>query len=593
MRALWIQAAISCVLSVLHGPPVSDAESHSRSSQNCSSLVDKLELPLVANPTEVTTAYQVTEDPSALRASLEEDNDHGWRGFYSSTEDSFSSSSSSEEETKLRSLDSHGGASQPSSGTNAFELIKGLSTGVRSFARSLEGLYQLFQTFPSSHPVEAHPHYDYHSPQPEEHLGLNLATLDQLDRSQCRILPHVPFPCPDTRPTAYSPKSVHKLRPGDINLVGALGDHLISGTGALADSITNAGEEFRGVSFATGGDGDWRQYLTIPNLIREFNPKVIGASSGQYGHGQEIFRFTIVSSPLGFSDSQSVRSGFNLADKSATSKDLKDQARNLIRNVRSSATIDFFSDWKLITIQVGNGDICRLTCPNNRTQDRSSGITSKEFISNIRQALDLLKDDLPRTLVNLVPPIDPMIYSEAINRPVACHLTAKIFCPCVFDHIAVPKERVAQILRDFRAELRDMVDSGVYDRTEDFTVVLQPGLDDMSLPKTSKAFFGHHFVDLSYLAPNCIYPSQKLQALMTKAIWNNLLENFDYKSSWDFNSRLRCPTRDEPFLSTYVNSRFPIKDEPENAESPFLRRVKKKKRKRVLKRSADFSCGYV
>lgn len=39
---------------------------------------------------------------------------------------------------------------------------------------------------------------------------------------------------------------------GDIKIVGALGDHLISGTGALANSITNAGEEFRGVSFATG-----------------------------------------------------------------------------------------------------------------------------------------------------------------------------------------------------------------------------------------------------------------------------------------------------------------------------------------------------
>lgn len=243
----------------------------------------------------------------------------------------------------------------------------------------------------------------------------------------------------------------------------------------------------------------------------------------------------------------------------------------------------------LITIQIGNGDICKSTCFSNQTQS----ITSKEFILNVREALDLLKDDLPRTLVNLIPPIDPMIYSEAINRPVACHLTAKLFCPCVFDHIAIPKEKVNQILKDFRAEMRKLVDSGVYDRTEDFTVVLQPGLDDMTLPKTSKTFFGHHFVDLSYLAPNCIYPSQKLQAFMTKAIWNNLLENFDYKSPWDPHSRLKCPSRDEPFLSTYVNSRFPIKDEPENAESPFLRRIKKKKRKRVLKRSSESTCGYV
>ena len=57
------------------------------------------------------------------------------------------------------------------------------------------------------------------------------------------------------------------------------------------------------------------------------------------------------------------------------------------------------------------------------------------------------------------------------------------------------------------------------DRFEDFAVALQPGLVDLALPKTRASFFGvgHDFLpDLSYLAPDCFHPSQKLHALSKK-----------------------------------------------------------------------------
>ena len=55
------------------------------------------------------------------------------------------------------------------------------------------------------------------------------------------------------------------------------------------------------------------------------------------------------------------------------------------------------------------------------------------------------------------------------------------------------------------------VESGRYDDSDDFVVVLQPGLVDLELPKKESALLPAP--DLAYLAPNCIYPSQKLQAL--------------------------------------------------------------------------------
>ena len=44
----------------------------------------------------------------------------------------------------------------------------------------------------------------------------------------------------------------HRLRPGDIQIVAALGDALVSAQGALSTDITTAGKQYRGVSFATG-----------------------------------------------------------------------------------------------------------------------------------------------------------------------------------------------------------------------------------------------------------------------------------------------------------------------------------------------------
>ena len=64
------------------------------------------------------------------------------------------------------------------------------------------------------------------------------------------------------------PTSVHKLRPGDIDVIAAMGDSLTAGVGAFATNIIHILSESRGVSFSGGGEGTWRQYLTIPNIIK-------------------------------------------------------------------------------------------------------------------------------------------------------------------------------------------------------------------------------------------------------------------------------------------------------------------------------------
>ena len=45
---------------------------------------------------------------------------------------------------------------------------------------------------------------------------------------------------------------------------------------------------------------------------------------------------------------------------------------------------------------------------------------------------------------------------------------------------------------------------------------------------------------------------------VAKAIWNNLVEDFDSKSAWDPGSRLKCPVErnGDAFLSTFENSKY-------------------------------------
>ena len=63
-----------------------------------------------------------------------------------------------------------------------------------------------------------------------------------------------------------------------IEVVGALGDSLTVGVGARAESILDIGTEYRTVSFSIGGEGTWRDMVTLPNLLKLFNPDLYGAS---------------------------------------------------------------------------------------------------------------------------------------------------------------------------------------------------------------------------------------------------------------------------------------------------------------------------
>jgi len=86
------------------------------------------------------------------------------------------------------------------------------------------------------------------------------------------------FTCPSYPRSSPKPTSVHKLRPGDIDVVMALGDSLTAAFGAGAGSIFTVFTEYRGMSWCIGGDSNLDSILTVPNVLKLYNPNVKGFS---------------------------------------------------------------------------------------------------------------------------------------------------------------------------------------------------------------------------------------------------------------------------------------------------------------------------
>lgn len=178
------------------------------------------------------------------------------------------------------------------------------------------------------------------------------------------------------------PTSVHRLTPGDIDIVGAFGDSLTAANGAFAIDSLQTTLEGRGVSWSIGGKDNWRKFITLPNLLKEFNPKLYGYSEA--------------ANSLGFQK----ESKFNAAEPGAISIHTIQQAKNLVKRMRSDPRVDIRNHWKVVTIMIGSNDFCLDICYYDN-QDKLVEQAARDMIRVLR----ILRENLPRTLVNVVLPV--------------------------------------------------------------------------------------------------------------------------------------------------------------------------------------------
>ncbi|KAJ8911671.1 hypothetical protein NQ315_014030 [Exocentrus adspersus] len=377
-------------------------------------------------------------------------------------------------------------------------------------------------------------------------------------RSQTIFPKTMPFPCANTTHlgigrSIQKPNSVHRLRPGDIDVIGALGDSLIAGNGAMEEWALGTMIEYRGVSWCavvigmhciyrvwceglilvvlreSSGQGTWREYLTLPNILKEYNPHLTGYSTGT---GEFLSR----------------NSQLNVAFPVAADADALRQAKILVKKIKTNRNIDINRDWKMITVFFGANDICSAQCYD------SEKASAENHVRKLMLALDYLEQNLPRTFINLIPVLDVSV-SVRVKRTMMCRLLHGLFCGC-FHSGGNEMEIITSLTKEYQRAEEELISSGRYDKKEDFTVVLQPFMKLFNAPSLPAHRYAE-VIDISYITHDCFHFSQKGHALGANLLWNNLLQPVGRKSTRRLNyilENFECPKPDSPYLFTNKNS---------------------------------------
>ncbi|XP_078698909.1 phospholipase B1, membrane-associated-like [Branchiostoma floridae x Branchiostoma belcheri] len=319
------------------------------------------------------------------------------------------------------------------------------------------------------------------------------------------------------------PTSVHRLRPEDVKVVAAIGDSLTAASGAKARTVIGLLTNYRGVSWSIGGQESLETYTTLPNILKKFNPHIVGFATGSGGPDSDHAKL-------------------DKAVAGAVSGDMVEQARKLVDIMKACEHIDFEHDWKVVTLLIGGNDLCAY-CEDT---EKWSPI---QYVENIRAALDILHQELPRTFVNVVTVMDVVEISK-LQRTFACDVLHFFLCRCVsYASEEALAELQAANMR-YMSVTNRLVASGRYDDRDDFTVVVQPFLQETKLPRTETGEY-----DRSYFAPDCFHFSLKAHAAAASALWNNMLEPVGSKrTDWHVGEPLECPTEDRPYFATAKNS---------------------------------------
>ncbi|KAL5463323.1 hypothetical protein EMCRGX_G032215 [Ephydatia muelleri] len=327
------------------------------------------------------------------------------------------------------------------------------------------------------------------------------------------------FPCGEI--AATTAKTVHQLAPSAVKVVAALGDSITAALGARARTILTALVEYRGVSWSIGGDGDLSTVTTVPNIIKHYSKTLKG--------------FSVSTGAENTADAK-----FNQAVSGAVSQTLPSQAETLISLIQNDGSINIALDWKVVTIWIGGNDLCAYC--ENRTQ-----YSPERYVLNIQQTLDILQTKLPRTFVNLVQILD-VTKLAPLSSP-WCDLVHSVVCRCATTGSAEDRQVTSEASHMYQAAVQRLIDSGRYDNTDDFTVVLQPFVSGIELPNKDGE------PDKSYFAPDCFHFSTKGHKEMAVGLWNNMMEAEGQKTlGWNLDQPLKCPNMYAPYFYTKKNS---------------------------------------
>ncbi|KAM8832615.1 phospholipase B1, membrane-associated isoform 2-T2 [Spinachia spinachia] len=378
------------------------------------------------------------------------------------------------------------------------------------------------------------------------------------EKTRAASFSHPVFRCPDMSPSPSVPSSVEFVKAADIKVIAALGDSLTTAIGANATTVLGIPIEFRHVSWSIGGYGSFQHVITLANILKLFNPNLLGAAPGKTVHGMQA---------------HISETGFNLAVTGHNTFHLPSQTRHLIDTLRGYEGLNFEKDWKLLTILMGMNDIC------DYCKDKAL-FSADNFIHYITVSLEMLMNEVkckqivfkdpvcprefsvaafgthlprvvlqvPRMIVNVVQ-ILPMQTLREVQRPTPGCLLQRSFCPCLIE----PAARSAELLElvevnwEFQRRLELLLYSDRFFR-DNFAVVLQPFLKHADPPRLPNGK-----IDMTFFTHDCFHFTIKGHEELAKGLWNNMFQPEGGKmtvSSFSDPVTLSCPPKEHPYIFT-------------------------------------------
>ncbi|GMS79098.1 hypothetical protein PENTCL1PPCAC_1273, partial [Pristionchus entomophagus] len=325
------------------------------------------------------------------------------------------------------------------------------------------------------------------------------------------------------------PKSVHSLRPADIDIIAAMGDSLTAanGAGAEGEDVLAIAIQFRGLSWPIGGDNTLDEHITIANILKKYNPNVFG--------------YSIRTGSANVWETAHLNAGI----PGAHSSKMEEQAEDLVRRMKEHPEIDFFNQWKMVHIFIGGNDICGW-CKFN------DGVSGEDFTNKIRKGVQYLKANMPKTIVVLTGMIDIALLRKLDRTQHVCEEIHTFECKCEQNQ-TISDAALSNICHEYMDTMQDLQDSGEFDTTDDFTLVIEPYLE--TITDLSKNPDGSYNMD--FFAPDCFHFAAYGHAIVGKNLWNNMLQPIGGKTAanlTDNGEPLLCPDPSCPFIRTTKNS---------------------------------------
>jgi hypothetical protein len=135
-------------------------------------------------------------------------------------------------------------------------------------------------------------------------------------------------------------KRAHKYYfKNNFQIIAATGDSLTAACHGLDFKVLM---DNRGIGWAMGGQDTWRKYLTLPNILKEYNPKLYGYSleNVEANKNQDLAKL-------------------NVAKTYSLSSDAVRQTKELINKMKNDKNVDIKNDWKFVTYLTGSNNFCK------------------------------------------------------------------------------------------------------------------------------------------------------------------------------------------------------------------------------------------